>query len=1718
MKKLFFTFLISLSVFSYGQAPQEISYQGVARNSSGSLLANQNIGIKLDLHQGSAGGAIVFSETHSKTTNAFGLFTLGIGSVNTAAFTLINWANGPYFLEVSMDPAGGSSYSSVGTQQFMSVPYALYAKTAGNATTYTAGAGINVSGNTILNTAPDQTVVINAAGSATVNGTYPNFTISTPTTQVYSAGNGINITGGVISNTATAITPTIVGTGATTVNGVYPNLTINTPTTQTYSAGNGIDITGGVISNTAAAVTPTIVGTGATTVNGVYPNLTINTPTVAPDLTVSLIGTGAATVNGTYPNFTVTVPNGTSLPTGLNGQFLFNNGTVWDTLPRTNLFFDGTNFGIGTTAPQANFHVVGAGRFDASISTPQIYTDNIKITGGNTGQVLTSDALGNGTWQAIPSPTLSYNNGTNVLTLTQGTVTTTATLSGTGSNTVSIVGSGLASVTPTTGSTFTVSVPNPTISIASGSLSISNGNSVAIPSPSLTVNSNSLTINGPGGNTVVLPTAATTSLTQGLNVTVSGTAPNYTVSAPAYSISIPGGNVVQITNGVSTSTSAINATNLTLTGTTNNILSAGGNTVALNTYTPGTGISMTGTAPNYTLSSPNQSLSINSNSLSITGGNTITLPTSSTTTITPGTNVTVAGSAPSYTVSSVTPTLNVIGGSLTGTYPTQTLTIPTSSTTVLTQSTGISVLGSAPSYTLVNTAPAVTQSLTGTGISSVTAAANTFTVNTPMPIYTATTGVLSFGGTNSVVATPSLSIVGNIIRSGPATNTITLPPAIVTGTGTGIATVTTAVNNFTVNVPSPTYTAATGVLSFGGTNTVVITPTLALTGTTLTSGAPTNSVNLSSLSVWSNSVGVLYPTTLTNSVGIGTSGPLTDKMEINYASTTANTHLHLKQTGADAFSRIKFTNAVAPSKFWLSTVTSAASDANSGYNFFYNNGSIGHNIFTVAGDGLVSVNTFSTMNNARFYVAGKVRIDSSLTMAAYNAPAGISAVNEGRIYFDRPSGKFKVSENGGAYVNLIGGGGPSPWIQGPGLITQNNLGDNVGIGTASPSSALHVYGMSDPLQITVESSGGNFRTGYNIKTVLNEWFIGQDGASATGFRITDKDATAVRLQIDQMGRVGIGTTFASEKLDVSGNIKLDSSLIWQGLSSMPPTSFGGNGQIYFDQPSGKFKVSENGGAYVDLIGSGSSPWIQGAGIITQNFIGDKVGIGTNTPAYKLDISENYSNNGGAAVNILTSSSSSGGANSGIYSDLLGSASGNYISGYFRSEALGGSTGSPLGVKGLGVGNSSTSATGVSGTAMNGNQNTGVYGYGAGAAGTTNYGVFGEVAGPGFAGYFTGGPTLVDGKFVLWPQASVPTAFAGQGSIYYDNAAQKFKVSENGNPYIDLISGAGSGWSLSGNSLTGAEFLGSTNAQDVVFKSAGTELMRLKSSNAITFTAGQYSMTASTSGNPAFTLTGPNFQSTQMNIKTTAAVTGVGNLGSIGFSDGTNSTTQAYIQGQREAGGGVVGDLPTALIFYTTADGSGTEGERMRINNAGKVGIGTTLPSAMLHALNAATTGSSGRFENNSSTNTADAVFVTNSGTGAAVHAVSATTSTLSLWLESGHIKSTQATAPTTSSISVSGITSVTPSISSGTDTKGTLTAVCTTTGNITPGNSVTIKVTFNKAYGIAPTVVATPTTDFGLMSYFVNSVTPGSFNITIKNNSTASFALTTFSFNYMVIE
>jgi hypothetical protein len=145
-------------------------------------------------------------------------------------------------------------------------------------------------------------------------------------------------------------------------------------------------------------------------------------------------------------------------------------------------------------------------------NVPSSYTNNILTIGANSysisaGSSITPTIIGTGLASVtpttgpvysvnVPTASLSYLNTSNILSLTQGSTVSTVTLTGSGSNSITMLGQGNALVTPTLGSAFTVSVPPQVLTNVSNTLNLSNGGgSIVVPSLTLT-NGSGITING----------------------------------------------------------------------------------------------------------------------------------------------------------------------------------------------------------------------------------------------------------------------------------------------------------------------------------------------------------------------------------------------------------------------------------------------------------------------------------------------------------------------------------------------------------------------------------------------------------------------------------------------------------------------------------------------------------------------------------------------------------------------------------------------------------------------------------------------------------------------------------------------------------------------------------------------------------------------------------------------------------------------------------------------------------------------------------------------------------------------------------------------------------------------------------------------------------------------------------------------------------------------
>ena len=123
MKKLLY--LITL-VTTVSFAQEGISYQAIAYDNNGFEISNQVIQLQLSILGDSINGTAEYVESHTVTTDNFGLFSIVIGSgVTEGSMAAVNWKS-TKFLKVEMQD--GDEMTTLGVSQFLSVPYSYYSQ------------------------------------------------------------------------------------------------------------------------------------------------------------------------------------------------------------------------------------------------------------------------------------------------------------------------------------------------------------------------------------------------------------------------------------------------------------------------------------------------------------------------------------------------------------------------------------------------------------------------------------------------------------------------------------------------------------------------------------------------------------------------------------------------------------------------------------------------------------------------------------------------------------------------------------------------------------------------------------------------------------------------------------------------------------------------------------------------------------------------------------------------------------------------------------------------------------------------------------------------------------------------------------------------------------------------------------------------------------------------------------------------------------------------------------------------------------------------------------------------------------------------------------------------------------------------------------------------------------------------------------------------------
>lgn len=365
MKKIFTMVALLFSLNMLAQVPQGINYQSVVRGNDGNPLANQSATFNFN-YIDKSDNSIDYIETFQTVTDEFGVvnFVLGTGTIQTGSFSGLDWTK-QFRIDIYVNL--GSGFAILGSQDLVSVPYALNADHAdmslGELTDVETGGAI--SGNVLMF---DGTSWIpgDVSGGGGLLLPYlandPNL-ISFGITNTSALG-GSAIYGQTNTNSANATGVKGQATGASG-RGVY-----GTATGATAFGVLGENTTGTAIKGTTS-------GTGANGVHGVADN-------------AGAIGVRGESNSGT--GMLAYSTSGTGLITSsISGDALNANST--------------SGYALTTSG-------------------------KVKIAGGNTnpgaGKVLTSDAQGNATWQTLsttPKVAFMANGPTVSLVMPSGQAT-----------------------------------------------------------------------------------------------------------------------------------------------------------------------------------------------------------------------------------------------------------------------------------------------------------------------------------------------------------------------------------------------------------------------------------------------------------------------------------------------------------------------------------------------------------------------------------------------------------------------------------------------------------------------------------------------------------------------------------------------------------------------------------------------------------------------------------------------------------------------------------------------------------------------------------------------------------------------------------------------------------------------------------------------------------------------------------------------------------------------------------------------------------------------------------------------------------------------------------------------------------------------------------------------------------------------------------------------
>jgi len=288
-------------------------------------------------------------------------------------------------------------------------------------------------------------------------------------------------------------------------------------------------------------------------------------------------------------------------------------------------------------------------------------------------------------------------------------------------------------------------------------------------------------------------------------------------------------------------------------------------------------------------------------------------------------------------------------------------------------------------------------------------------------------------------------------------------------------------------------------------------------------------------------------------------------------------------------------------------------------------GGTGINLFTPAGDQMrVSVQDTGTAGNAD----GTIKVyDGDLILNANNVGIGTTS----------PAGTLHTVANSGTTALMVVGASGNNiahfYDSSSGSAMVIDSSGNVGIGTSSPTSKLHLFGSGTANGLTLDRGNGSLNLSINdyLSTFTHTEDSGDAAAGRGGFSFVSNaantgslelfsvsNATSEVMRITSSGNVGIGTTSPSALLSLgTGHIRLTDNyhLEW-GNAKARITGSSVDDVLKFKTTNTERLRIDSGGDTIFYNSSGTEKmrWDASA---------ERLGIGTSSPASTLDVNGQY---------------------------------------------------------------------------------------------------------------------------------------------------------------------------------------------------------------------------------------------------------------------------------------------------------------------------------------------------------------------------------------------------------------------------------------------------------------------------------------------------------------